>query len=49
MFLWVGRAVMYHGRKVVIVKRIDKKYVHVALATLQHMTFMAKREDITRI
>ena len=49
MFLWVGRKVCWHGRKVIIVRRIDKKYVMVALATRQHMTFMVKREEITHI
>jgi len=49
MFLWVGRTVNWKGRKVVIVHRIDKKYVKVALASRQHMTMMVKREDITPI
>lgn len=49
MFLWVGRTVMWNGRKVVIVRHIDKKYVVVALESRQYMTFMVKREEITRI
>ena len=48
MFLWEGRKVWYHGRQVIIVRRIDKKYVVVARATRQHLTFMANREDIKR-
>ena len=48
MFLWIGRTVKWKGRKVVITRRIDKKYVQVALSSRQYMTFMVKREDITR-
>lgn len=47
MFLWEGRTVCWKGKKVVIVQRIDKKYVMVALASRQYMKFMVKREDIT--
>ena len=46
LFLWVGRKVLWHDRKAVIVKHIDKKYVMVALESRQHMTFMVKREEI---
>ena len=48
MFLWIGRKVMWNGRKVVIVRHIDKKYVMVALESRQHMTFMVKREEIEK-
>ena len=48
MFLWIGRKVMWHGREVVIVRHIDNKYVMVAHATRQYMTFMVKREEIEK-
>lgn len=49
MFLWIGRKVTWHGRKVVVVQRIDKQYVIVAHASRQHMKFMVKREEIKPI
>lgn len=48
MFLWEGRKVWWRGRQVVIVRRIDKKYVVVARAKRQHMLLMVKREEIKR-
>ena len=47
--MWIGRRVNWNGRRVVIVRRIDKKYVEVALASRQYMTMMVKREDIRPI
>lgn len=49
MFLFAGRTVNWKGHKVVIVHRIDKKYVKVALESRPHMTMMVKRQDITPI
>ena len=46
MILWTGRKVKWHGLNVIIVDRMDKKYVKVALESRQHMTMMVKREDI---
>lgn len=48
MFLWEGRTVLWRRRKVIIVQRLDKQNVLVALANRPQMRLMVKRKEIER-
>lgn len=48
MFLWEGRTVLWRGKKVVIIQRLDKQNILVALASRPQMRLMVKRKEIER-
>lgn len=48
MFLWEGREVWWRGHEVIIIRRIDKKYVEVARKSRPYMRLMVKRDEISR-
>lgn len=46
-FLWKGRKVYWHGRRMVVVRRIGKEYVVLANDKKLKMLITVKRSDIT--
>lgn len=46
-FLWKGRKVYWHRRRMVVVRRIGKEYVVIANDNNRKMQITVKRSDIT--